>query len=69
MVVPDSSAGSRQGIIMEPGTHVEYETGIAEYGIGFVTHFNEQTEMVTVTDEEDGSTWRGPLDRVTPTGE
>lgn len=54
---------------MKLGTHVEYETGIAEYGIGFVSHFDEQTEMVTVTDEDDGSIWRGSADLVTPTGE
>lgn len=53
---------------MEPGTHVEYQTGIAEYGIGIVTNFDEETEMVTVTDDDDGTVWCGPADLATPTG-
>lgn len=54
---------------MELGTRVEYKTGIAEYGIGVVSHFDELTEIVTVTNEDDGSTWCGPADLADPTGE
>jgi len=48
---------------MELGTLVEYETGPGSSGIGFVSAYEEQTEIVTVVDEDDGSTWRGPLDK------
>lgn len=45
---------------------VEYQTGIAEFGIGRVAAYDHETEIVTVTDEDDGSTWRGPADLATP---
>eukprot|EP01034_Spumella_vulgaris_P032841 gene32841-40538_t len=53
---------------MRIGTHVEYATGIAESGFGTVIDFDNDTEIVTVMDDDDGSTWRGPLDHATPTG-
>jgi hypothetical protein len=54
---------------MEIGTFVEYETGIAESGFGAVIDFEEETDTVTVMDEDDGRIWRGPLDRALPVGQ
>lgn len=54
---------------MEIGTHVEYQTGIAESGFGTVIRFDEDTEIVTVIDDDDGSTWCGPIDLATPTNQ
>ncbi len=51
---------------MHIGQRVEYATGIAESGISTVCRVNEETDLVTVKDEDDGSTWRGPADLVTP---
>ena len=50
---------------MEIGIKVEYETGIGAIGIGEVMEFDEETEMLTVRDSDDGSAWRGPFDRAT----
>ena len=47
---------------------IEYQTGTAEFGIGKVTAYNAETEIVTVIDEDDGSTWRGPADLTAPIG-
>lgn len=51
---------------MRIGTHVEYETGIAESSLGSVSDYNDETEIVTVKDDDDGSTWSGPVDRCNP---
>ncbi|MBX9794328.1 MAG: hypothetical protein K2Y02_08540 [Burkholderiaceae bacterium] len=56
-------------VMMEIGTHVEYETGIAESGVGIVIEFDEETETVTVKDDDDGSIWRGSIDHATRIGE
>lgn len=50
-------------------SQVAYQTGIAEFGIGEVIAYNQDTEIVTVVDEDDGSTWRGPVDLTTPINE
>lgn len=42
------------------GKRVEYQTGLAAYGIGIVTDINEETGIVVVKDDEDGSVWKGP---------
>lgn len=49
---------------MREGTYVEYQTGHAEWGSGTVTKFDEQTQMLTVRDD-DGSEWIGPVDLAT----
>lgn len=54
---------------MNIGNLVEYQTDVASWGIGRVVAYDEETEMVTVQDEDDGSTWRGPADYTTPTTE
>jgi hypothetical protein len=46
-------------------TLVQYETGIAESGVGRVVDFDEETEIVTVQDVDDNSTWRGSVDHAT----
>lgn len=51
---------------MQEGALVEYQTGIAEFGIGKVASYDPATEIVTVLDIDDGSTWRGPADLATP---
>lgn len=50
---------------MEVGDRVEYQTGIAEFGVGDVTAYDPQTEIVKVADVEDGSIWNGPADLTT----
>lgn len=54
---------------MNIGTRVEYQTDIGEYALGTVIGFDEESEIVTVTDDDDGSTWSGPVDFATPTDE
>ena len=51
---------------MQRGDRVEYQTGIAEFGVGKVDTYDPETEIVTVIDEDDGSTWQGPADKATP---
>lgn len=51
---------------MQRGTRVEYQTGIAEFGIGDVVAFDPATEIVKVVDVDDGSPWTGPADLATP---
>lgn len=54
---------------MDVGIHVEYETGHGQYSFGYVQAFNEETEILTVRDDVDGTSWRGPAERATPTGQ
>lgn len=54
---------------MEHGIHVEYETGHGQSSYGCVQSFNEETEILTVRDDVDGTIWRGPAERATPTGQ
>lgn len=49
---------------MLQGQRVEYQTGWADFGIGIIVAIDAEREIVTVIDEDDGSKWRGPLDRV-----
>ena len=51
---------------MEIGNRVEYQTGWGEYSIGVVSAYDEKTEILTVKNEDDGSTWSGPADYATP---
>lgn len=50
---------------MNIGTKVEFQIGRGSYGIGTVVAFNDQTEIVTVKDSDDGSDWIGPADYAT----
>lgn len=50
---------------MQIGIRVEYQTGAFESGNGIVTSFNDETDIVTVKDENDGTVWRGPADLAT----
>lgn len=50
---------------MREGTYVEYQTDHAQWGSGMVIKFDEQTELLTVLDD-DGSEWIGPADLATP---
>lgn len=52
--------------MMLAGRRVEYETGWAEVSIGVVVAVDSAREVVTVIDEDDGTEWHGPMDRVTP---
>lgn len=54
---------------MRNGIRVEYQTGIAEFGIGDVVDFDPATEIVKVIDVDDGSQWAGPVDLANPVGE
>lgn len=50
---------------MKIGQVVEYQTGWGEYGVGQVADIQEANEQITVIDLDDGSTWKGPMDRAT----
>lgn len=50
---------------MRVGQVVEYQTGLGEWGTGSVVDFNEELDLLTVVDDEDGSKWHGPADRAT----
>lgn len=50
---------------MKIGQRIEFATGRAESGIGTVTAYNAETEIVHVRDDEDGSTWSGSVDHTT----
>lgn len=54
-----------EGALMRVGQVVEYQTGLGEWGTGSVVDFNEELDLLTVVDDEDGSTWHGPADRAT----
>lgn len=54
---------------MKPGDLIEYQTDVSSWGTGRVVAFDEETEMVTVRDEYDNSTWTGPADRTEPSDE
>jgi hypothetical protein len=48
---------------MKNGERVSYQTSPGEYGIGIVTEIDVETEEVVVVDEDDGTVWRGPVDK------
>lgn len=50
---------------MKVGQHVEYQTGWGEESIGLIVAIDEAAERITVIDKDDGSKWRGPMDRAT----
>lgn len=54
---------------MKVGDRVEYQTGIASFGVGEVTSYDPETENVNVIDMDDGSAWSGPADRATRVSE
>jgi hypothetical protein len=54
---------------MNIGDRIEYQVGIASWGIGRVVGYDENTEIVTVEDEDDGTTWRGLADHTEPVEE
>lgn len=41
---------------MRVGQRIEYRTGLADFGIGVVKAYDDEAELVTVIDEDDGST-------------
>jgi hypothetical protein len=51
--------------MLEVGQRIEFATGRCDSGIGLVTVYNEETEMVTVVDEDDGTVWTGLEDYTT----
>lgn len=54
------------GEMMKVGDRVEYQTGVGSSGIGRVIAYDPETEVVTVKDEDDGTTWRGLEDYTEP---
>lgn len=54
---------------MKVGNPIEYQVGIASWGIGHVVAYDENTEIVTVKDEDDGTAWRGLADQTEPAEE
>jgi len=54
---------------MKVGDRVEYQVDVASWGIGRVVSHDEDTEIVTVMDEDDGTMWRGLADHTEPAGE
>jgi len=51
---------------MRTGIRVEYQTGYAESAYGVVLVYDEETDIVTVRDEDDYTVWSGPSDRAEP---
>lgn len=51
---------------MKIGGLVEYQVDFASWGIGRVVAYDDDTEIVTVKDEDDGTTWRGLADHTEP---
>jgi hypothetical protein len=51
--------------MLEIGQRIEFATGRCDSGIGLVTAYDPETEMVTVKDEDDGSEWTGLEDYTT----
>jgi hypothetical protein len=47
---------------MNIGDLVEYQVDLCSWGIGRVVAYDEETEVVTVRDEDDGTTWHGLAD-------
>lgn len=47
---------------MKVGNLVQYQVDVASWGIGHVVAYDEDTEIVTVKDEDDGTVWRGLAD-------
>lgn len=41
---------------------IPYATGVADWGVGIVIEYDDDTEIVKVQDEEDRTLWRGPSD-------
>lgn len=48
---------------MKIGTRVEYHTAPGCSGFGRITAIDEESEVITVKDEDDGSNWTGPMDK------
>ena len=51
---------------MQTGIRVEYQTGYAESAYGVVLAYDEETDVLTVRDEDDGTVWAGPSERAEP---
>lgn len=47
------------------GQLVEYRTSLVDVGIGVVVSHDENTGMLVVVDDDDGSRWTGQEDHVT----
>lgn len=47
---------------MNVGDVIECQVDVASWGIGRVIAYDDETELVTVQDEDDGTNWRGPAD-------
>lgn len=54
---------------MKPGDRVEFQTGPGSYGTGAVMAYDEETETVTVRDDDDGTLWCGPEEKTSPAEE
>jgi hypothetical protein len=54
---------------MKVDNRIEYQVGIACRGIGHVVAYDENIEIVTVKDEDDGSAWCGQADHTEPAEE
>jgi hypothetical protein len=53
---------------MKPNDLVEFQTAAGSFGTGRVVEYDEETEVVTVRDVDDGSLWRGPEEMTSPAG-
>lgn len=51
-----------RGAITHLDQRVEYQVGRGESGIGHVIAIDEDSEQITVRDEDDGSIWTGSMD-------
>jgi hypothetical protein len=54
---------------MNIGDRIEYQVCVATWGVGRVVAYDENTEIVTVEDADDGTTWRGLADQTQPSEE
>ena len=50
---------------MQVGDTVEYQYGVGEYGTGTISALNSESEIATVVDDMDNSTWRGSYNHIT----
>lgn len=47
---------------MKKTQRVEYQISPGFYGFGTIVSVDEETEQLTIRDDEDGSLWKGLLD-------
>ncbi|MCR3973648.1 hypothetical protein N5D73_25765 [Aeromonas caviae] len=48
------------------GMRVEYPIDAVNFGVGNVVEYDEGRNLAVVVDEDDGHTFRGPADKLTP---